>query len=112
MDDHNNNNNNNIYNNNSISIDSSRDSLNNNFSSINSISNNNNFNSIISTDNILKSNDNIENNNCTKSHSKIWKIATQNIRGINSELKQQNWWNFCIENSLDIIAITKTKLIK
>ncbi|CAG8698459.1 989_t:CDS:2, partial [Dentiscutata erythropus] len=38
--------------------------------------------------------------------------TTQNLRGINSELKQQNWWNFCIENNLDIIAIIETKLIK
>src|SRR3954451_18485782 len=107
-DEYNNNNslNNNIFN----PTDSNYNSLNLS-DSINSNSINNNFNSIIQLDSNSYANT-IDLNSNPISQSKTWKIATQNIRGINDELKQQNWWKFCVENNLDIVAITETKLIK
>src|SRR3954465_12696605 len=106
MNNHNNNNNNN--NNNSLkSIDSNSDSLK-QFFSINSTSNNNNYNSIISIDSDPNPSSIETDNNINKFYKKTWKIVTQNIRGINDELKQQNWWKFCVENNLDIVAITET----
>jgi ribonuclease HI len=106
----NNHNNNHINNNITYPIDSNDVSLN-TLNSINSSYNSSNINSITQLESNLNSNV-IEPVNNSISQVKTWKVATQNIRGLNEELKQQLWWKFCIENNLDIIALTETNLIK
>ena len=104
---YNNNHNNNIFNPTDSNLDSFQF-----VNSINSISNTNNFNSIISLDSNTNSNTVETNNKPTLYCKKTWIVATQNIRGINDEFKQQLWWQYCIENKLDIVVLTETKLIK
>ena len=37
-------------------------------------------------------------------------ICTHNVRGYNTDLKQQIWEDFCLSNNLNIISITETKI--
>ncbi|RHZ51241.1 hypothetical protein Glove_481g65 [Diversispora epigaea] len=52
----------------------------------------------------VDNNDILEHNN-----TGIWKLVTQNLRGISEDLKQQTWWDYCVNENLDIVFITKTK---
>jgi exonuclease III len=37
-------------------------------------------------------------------------ICTHNVRGLNQDLKKQVWEQYCLENNLNIISLTETKL--
>jgi len=37
-------------------------------------------------------------------------LCTHNVRGLNEDLKQQIWEDYCLSNNLNIISITETKI--
>ncbi|RHZ59143.1 hypothetical protein Glove_365g27 [Diversispora epigaea] len=39
-----------------------------------------------------------------------WKIATQNIKGLNNKTKQSIFWNQCVKSKLDIIFLQETNI--
>ena len=49
-------------------------------------------------------------NNTNNSNNLYFNIATHNVRGYNTSVKRQLWEQYCIENSLNIISITETKI--
>ncbi|CAG8777705.1 12107_t:CDS:2, partial [Dentiscutata erythropus] len=47
-----------------------------------------------------------------KLQERMDKFGTQNVRGINDNLKQNMWWEFCEKKTLDIVLLTETKTTK
>jgi len=61
---------------------------------------------VIDTPNPQQQKISIEGNN----HHNIWNMVTLNVNGINHPLKQKDWWDWCIQNKIDIAVITETKI--
>src|SRR5688500_9313560 len=99
--------------NNSINSTDNKDTNNNNNynnnNNHNNINNNNNNNNHNNEDN----NNNIRINNNDENNQKIiWKIGTQNTRDLRDIVKQNSWWNYCIEENFDVVLLTETKTTK
>ncbi|RHZ48148.1 hypothetical protein Glove_557g34 [Diversispora epigaea] len=101
-----NNNNSTGFNSNTIIINNGKKN-NNNDSNINN--NNNNIN--INSNNNNKKIKETENAKIQYNKKTIkWKIATQNIKGLNDKTKQSIFWNQCIKSKLDIIFLQETNI--
>jgi exonuclease III len=44
------------------------------------------------------------------SEGQIWSIATQNVRGLRSELEMRCWKQYMVEEKVDICCVTETHL--